>query len=157
MKVKLICVGKTIKTFLKEGEQEYLKRLGHYASIEKIEIPELKNVKTLSENQIKQQEGQLILNQIKPGEIIVLLDERGKQYGSVDFSKYLQKKFNSGGRYLVFIIGGAYGFSDEMYDKSNDKMSLSKMTFSHQMVRLFFLEQIYRGFTILKGEPYHHE
>lgn len=157
MKVKLICVGKTIKTFLKEGEQEYLKRLGHYASIEKIEIPELKNVKTLSENQIKQQEGQLILNQIKPGEIIVLLDERGKQYGSVDFSKYLQKKFNSGGRYLVFIIGGAYGFSDEMYDKSNDKISLSKMTFSHQMVRLFFLEQIYRGLSILKGEPYHHQ
>ncbi|MEJ6775777.1 MAG: 23S rRNA (pseudouridine(1915)-N(3))-methyltransferase RlmH [Crocinitomicaceae bacterium] len=157
MKVKLICVGKTIKTFLKEGEQEYLKRLGHYASIEKIEIPELKNVKKLSKNQIKQQEGQLILNQIKPGEIIVLLDERGNQYGSVDFSKYLQKKFNSGGRGLVFIIGGAYGFSDEIYDKSNDKMSLSKMTFSHQMVRLFFLEQIYRGFTILKGEPYHHE
>jgi 23S rRNA (pseudouridine1915-N3)-methyltransferase len=157
MKIKLICVGKTIKTFLKEGEQEYLKRLGHYVSIEKIDIPELKNVKKLSENQIKQQEGKLILNQIKPGEIIVLLDEHGKQYNSLDFSRYLQKKFNSGGRYLVFIIGGAYGFSDEIHEKSNDKISLSKMTFSHQMVRLFFLEQIYRGLSILRGEPYHHE
>ena len=157
MKIKLICVGKTIKPFLKDGEQEYLKRLKHYTPVEKIEIPELKNAKKLSEEQIKQQEGQLILNQIKPGEIIVLLDERGKQFSSIDFSKYLQKKFNSGGKGIAFVIGGAYGFSDEIYAKATDKISLSKMTFSHQMVRLFFLEQIYRGFTILKGEPYHHE
>lgn len=157
MKIKLICVGKTIKPFLKDGEQEYLKRLKHYTPVEKIEIPELKNAKKLSEEQIKQQEGQLILNQIKPGELIVLLDERGKQFGSIDFSKYLQKKFNSGGKGIAFIIGGAYGFSDEIYAKATDKISLSKMTFSHQMVRMFFLEQIYRGFTILKGEPYHHE
>ena len=157
MKIKLICVGKTIKPFLKDGEQEYLKRLKHYTPVEKIEIPELKNAKKLSEEQIKQQEGQLILNQIKPGEIIVLLDERGKQFTSIDYSKYLQKKFNSGGKGIAFVIGGAYGFSDEIYAKATDKISLSKMTFSHQMVRLFFLEQIYRGFTILKGEPYHHE
>ena len=157
MKIKLICVGKTVKPFLKDGEQEYLKRLKHYTPVEKIEIPELKNAKKLSEDQIKQQEGELILNQIKPGEVIVLLDERGKQYGSIDFSKYLQKKFNSGGKGIAFVIGGAYGFSDEIYAKATDKISLSKMTFSHQMVRMFFLEQIYRGFTILKGEPYHHE
>lgn len=157
MKIKLICVGKTVKPFLKEGEQEYLKRLKHYTPVEKIEIPELKNAKKLREDQIKQQEGQLILNQIKPGELIVLLDERGKQFGSIDFSKYLQKKFNSGGKGIAFVIGGAYGFSDEIYTRATDKISLSKMTFSHQMVRLFFLEQIYRGFTILKGEPYHHE
>ncbi|MDG1146851.1 MAG: 23S rRNA (pseudouridine(1915)-N(3))-methyltransferase RlmH [Crocinitomicaceae bacterium] len=157
MKIKMICVGKTMKPFLKDGEQTYVKRLGHYSSFEKIEIPELKNAKKLSQSQIKQQEGRLILNQIKPGETMVLLDEHGKHYSSVEFSKYLQKKFNSGGKGLAFIIGGAYGFSDEVYAKASGKISLSKMTFSHQMVRLFFLEQLYRGFTILKGEPYHHE
>ncbi|MCH2231468.1 MAG: 23S rRNA (pseudouridine(1915)-N(3))-methyltransferase RlmH [Crocinitomicaceae bacterium] len=157
MKIKLICVGKTVKSYLKEGEAEYLKRLTHYSPVEKIEISELKNAKKLSKEQIKTQEAQLILNHIKPGETIILLDEKGKQYRSMEFSKYLQKKFNSGGKGIVFIIGGAYGFSDEIYAKSSDKISLSQMTFSHQMVRLFFLEQIYRGFTILKGEPYHHE
>jgi 23S rRNA (pseudouridine1915-N3)-methyltransferase len=157
MKIKLICVGKTVKPFLKEGEQEYLKRLKHYTPVEKIEIPELKNAKKLSEDQIKQQEGQLILNQIKPGEAIILLDERGKQHSSIEFSNFLQKKFNSGGKGIAFVVGGAYGFSDDVYAKATNKISLSKMTFSHQMVRLFFLEQIYRGFTILKGEPYHHE
>lgn len=157
MKIKLICVGKTVNSYLKEGEAEYLKRLKHYTPVEKIEIPELKNAKKLSKDQIKNQEGQLILNQIKPGETIILLDERGKHHSSMEFSKYLQKKFNSGGKGIAFIIGGAYGFSDEIYNKATDKISLSKMTFSHQMVRLFFLEQIYRGFTILKGEPYHHE
>ena len=156
MKIKLICVGKTIKPFLREGEDEYLRRINHYSPIEKVEIPELKNTKYLTHNEIKEKEGELILKKIKAGEIIILLDENGKEYRSIEFSNYLQKKFNSGGKGLTFIIGGAYGFSNNVHKKSNEKISLSKMTFSHQMIRLFFLEQIYRGHTILKGEPYHH-
>jgi len=156
MKIKLICVGKTIKKYLIEAESEYLKRLSHYGSIEKIEIPEIKNAKNLSQDQIKHQEGQLILKQINTSDQVVLLDENGKSFDSIEFSDYLQKRFNSGGKTLIFIVGGAYGFSDEIYNRSNGKISLSKMTFSHQMVRTFFLEQLYRGFTIMKGEPYHH-
>jgi len=157
MKIKLVCVGKTVSKYLIQGEDEYLKRLSHYNKVDKIEIPELKNAKTLSEDQIKVAEGVLILKHISAGDLVILLDENGKQFDSVGYSKFLQKKFNSGGKGIVFVIGGAYGFSDEIYNKANDKISLSKMTFSHQMVRLFFLEQIYRAFTILKGEPYHHQ
>lgn len=157
MKIKLICVGKTDKRHLIEGENEYLKRLKHYNAVEKIEIPEIKNAKNLSKDQIKTVEGELIINLIKPGDQVVLLDENGKTFNSVQFSVFIQKKFNSGGKNLLFVVGGAYGFSDEVYALANDKISLSKMTFSHQMVRMFFLEQIYRAFTILKGEPYHHE
>lgn len=157
MKIKLICVGKTDKKHLIEGEKEYLKRLNHYNSVEKIEIPEIKNAKNLSQEQIKKLEGELILNHIKAGDQVVLLDENGTTFSSIQFASFIQKKFNGGGKNLLFIVGGAYGFSDEIYALSNNKISLSKMTFSHQMVRVFFLEQIYRAFTILKGEPYHHE
>ena len=157
MKIKLICVGKTVKKYLVEAESEYLKRLNHYGQVEKIEIPELKNAKKLSTDQIKQQEGDLILKIITPGDHVVLLDENGKSFASKEFANYLQKRFNAGGKTLIFIIGGAYGFSEQVYQRSNGKVSLSKMTFSHQMVRTFFLEQLYRGFTILKGEPYHHQ
>lgn len=157
MKIRLICVGKTERSYLKEGETEYLKRLKHYCSFEKIEIPELKNAKKLSEDQIKIEEGKLILAKVESSEQLILLDENGKSFNSVSFSKFLQKKFNQGGKSIVFVVGGAYGFSDELYARSNGKISLSEMTFSHQMVRLFFIEQIYRALTILKGEPYHHQ
>ncbi|MDG1428822.1 MAG: 23S rRNA (pseudouridine(1915)-N(3))-methyltransferase RlmH [Crocinitomicaceae bacterium] len=156
MKIKLICVGKTISKYLIEGEVEYLSRLKHYCNIEKIEIPELKNAKKMRQDQIKKEEGRLILSKIALGEQVILLDEGGKTHTSIEFSKYLQKRLNQGGKSIVFIVGGAYGFSEEVYSKSSGKISLSDMTFSHQMVRLFFLEQLYRGFTILKGEPYHH-
>jgi len=157
MKIRLICVGKTEKAYLKDGESEYIKRLKHYCSFEKIEIPELKNAKKLREDQIKLEEGKLILAKIDSSEQLILLDENGKSFSSVGFSKYLQKKFNQGGKSIVFIVGGAYGFSDELYARADAKISLSEMTFSHQMVRLFFIEQIYRALTILKGEPYHHQ
>ena len=157
MKIQLICVGKTERSYLKEGESEYLKRLKHYRSFEKIEIPELKNAKKLSEDQIKTEEGKLILAKVDRSTQLILLDENGKTFNSVGFSKFLQKKFNQGGKSIVFVVGGAYGFSEEMYARANGKISLSEMTFSHQMVRLFFIEQIYRALTILKGEPYHHQ
>lgn len=157
MKIQLICVGKTERAYLKEGESEYLKRLKHYCSFEKIEISELKNAKKLSEDQIKIEEGKLILAKVDRSTQLILLDENGKSFSSVGFSKYLQKKFNQGGKSIVFVVGGAYGFSDELYARSNGKISLSEMTFSHQMVRIFFIEQIYRALTILKGEPYHHQ
>lgn len=157
MKIKLICVGKTDKKHLIDGEKEYLKRLVHYNSVEKIEIPEIKNAKNLSHDQIKSIEGELILNHVKPGDQVILLDENGSALNSIEFAEFIQKKFNGGGKNLLFIVGGAYGFSNEIYKLANNKISLSRMTFSHQMVRIFFLEQIYRAFTILKGEPYHHE
>jgi 23S rRNA (pseudouridine1915-N3)-methyltransferase len=157
MKVQLICVGKTERSYLKEGESEYLKRLKHYCSFEKIEIPELKNAKKMSEDQIKAEEGKLILAKVDRSTQLILLDENGKSFNSVGFSKFIQKKFNQGGKSIVFVVGGAYGFSEEMYARANGKISLSEMTFSHQMVRLFFIEQIYRALTILKGEPYHHQ
>jgi 23S rRNA (pseudouridine1915-N3)-methyltransferase len=120
-------------------------------------IPDIKNVKNLSEKQQKEKEGELILKQLQPTDELILLDEKGKDFRSLEFAKYLQKKMNSGIKQLVIVIGGPYGFSEEVYKKSNGKISLSKMTFSHQMIRLFVVEQLYRGFTILKNEPYHHE
>ena len=157
MKIKLICVGKTTSSHLIAGENEYLKRLKHYSSLEKIEIPELKNAKKLSEKEIKNQEGTLILKKIDSTDYVILLDENGKDYTSLEFSKFIQKRLNSGAKTVVFLIGGAYGFSDEIYSRAQAKIALSKMTFSHQMVRMFFLEQVYRVFTILKGQPYHHQ
>lgn len=157
MKIKLICVGKTSKSFLVEGENEYLKRLKYYLPIERIELPDVKNAKKLTEDQIKQAEGEMILSKVNPGETIFLLDEGGKTFSSEQFADFLQQKFNQGGHGLVFVIGGPYGFSKEMYAKATSKISLSKMTFSHQMVRMFFLEQVYRGMTILRNEPYHHK
>ncbi len=157
MKVKFICIGKTGKSFLEEGENEYLKRLKHYIPVERIEIPDLKNAKKLTFEQIKELEGKEILAKVQAGDHLILLDERGDFYSSVQFSSFLQQKFNSGGKAIVFVVGGAYGFSDEVYQAATGKISLSKMTFSHQMVRMIFFEQLYRAMTILRGEPYHHE
>ncbi len=156
MQIKLIVVGKTIKRFLIEGEKEYDKRLKHYIKVQELVIPELKKAKNLSEQQIKEREGELILAKVDKGDYVVLLDEKGSEFTSVGFSDFIQKQLNSGVKNLVFVVGGAYGFSDEVYDRGNKKIALSKMTFSHQMVRLIFKEQLYRAFTILRNEPYHH-
>ena len=156
MKIKVVCIGKTGKGFLIDGEKEYLNRLKHYVNIVRIEIPDIKNAKKLSIDQIKSLEGKEILSKVIPGEHLILLDEKGKDFTSEKFADFIQKKFNQGGKGLVFVIGGAYGFSKEVYDRSDSLLSLSKMTFSHQMIRMIFFEQLYRGMTILKGEPYHH-
>jgi 23S rRNA (pseudouridine1915-N3)-methyltransferase len=157
MKITFLVVGKTEESFLKEGIDKYIKRLKHYVKFEVIEIPELKNTKNLSEDQQKQKEAELITKNITSTDYIVLLDERGQEYTSVQFSGFLSKKMLSSVQNLIFIIGGPYGFDNALLTRANEKLSLSKMTFSHQMVRLFFVEQVYRAFTILKGEPYHHE
>lgn len=157
MKINLIVVGKTQKKFLIEGEAEYTKRLKRYIQFQKIEIPDLKNAKKLSEDEIKKEEGKLILSKITPSGLVVLLDDKGEMHSSMQFSNWLQDQMNKGFKHITFVIGGAYGFSDEVYQAGNLQLSLSKMTFSHQMIRLFFTEQIYRAFTILNNEPYHHE
>ena len=157
MKIKLIVVGKTDAKYIKEGIDIYQKRLKHYIPFELIEIPDIKNSKNLSEAQQKEKEGIEILKKVESSDFLALLDENGTSYSSVDFSKFIQKRMNQGLKNLVFIVGGPYGFSETLYQKSNSKISLSKMTFSHQMVRLFFVEQIYRSYTILKNEPYHHK
>ena len=157
MKIKLIVVGKTNATYLVEGEREYERRLRHYTKFEEIIITDVKQSGKLSENELKKKEGQMILSKLENGEHVVLLDDKGKHYSSVDFAQLLQQKMNSGLKSLVFVVGGAFGFSDEVYQRANSKVSLSKMTFSHQMIRLIFKEQLYRGFSILRGEKYHHE
>jgi 23S rRNA (pseudouridine1915-N3)-methyltransferase len=156
MNIKLIAIGKTDNKNLKALIEDYTKRLGFYIKFEFEVIADLKKVKHLSEAQQKDKEGELILSKIQNSDILILLDENGKQLDSVAFSNYLQKHMNSGIKTLVFVIGGPYGFSEAVYTRANGKLGLSKMTFSHQMVRLFFIEQLYRGFTILKNEPYHH-
>lgn len=156
MTIKLLAIGKTDNKLLQQLIEDYQKRLGHYIKFQFEIIPDLKKVKNLSEEQQKQKEGELILSKLTNSDALVLLDENGKQLDSIMFSKYLQKHMNSGLKQLVFVIGGPYGFSQDVYKKARGKISLSKMTFSHQMVRLFFIEQLYRGFTILKNEPYHH-
>ncbi|MCR9227674.1 MAG: 23S rRNA (pseudouridine(1915)-N(3))-methyltransferase RlmH [Flavobacteriaceae bacterium] len=157
MQITLIAIGKTDKSELEELIAVYEKRLRHYIKFQLEVIPDIKNRKNLSEAQQKDKEGELILAQLQPTDTLILLDEKGKQYTSVDFAQFLQKKMNSGIKNLVLVIGGPYGFSDAVYAKSSGKISMSKMTFSHQMVRLFIVEQIYRGFTILRNEPYHHQ
>jgi 23S rRNA (pseudouridine1915-N3)-methyltransferase len=157
MKIKIICIGKTGKKFLEDGEQEYLGRLKHYIAVERIEIPDLKNQRNLSQQQIKELEGKEILSRVSAGEQLYLLDERGKSFSSVGFSDFLSARFNAGGKAIVFVIGGAYGFSEEVYAQALGKISLSEMTFSHQMVRMIFFEQLYRAMTIQRGEPYHHQ
>ena len=157
MKIKLLAIGKTDNKHLIQLIDEYQKRLKHYIKFELEIIPDIKNVKNLSEVQQKEKEGQLILSKLQNTDQLILLDDKGKDFTSIDFSKYLQKKMNSGLKQLVLVIGGPYGFSEAVYKKSQGKISLSKMTFSHQMIRLFIVEQLYRGFTILKNEPYHHE
>ena len=156
MQIKLLAIGKTDNSQLQSLIDDYTKRLSYYIKFEFEIIPDLKKVKHLSEAQQKQKEGELILSKLNVSDVLILLDENGKQMDSVGFSNYLQKHMNSGIKQLVFIIGGPYGFSEEVYQKAQGKLSLSKMTFSHQMVRLFFIEQLYRGFTILRNEPYHH-
>ncbi|WP_298894180.1 23S rRNA (pseudouridine(1915)-N(3))-methyltransferase RlmH [uncultured Psychroserpens sp.] len=156
MTIKLLAIGKTDNRDLQSLIDDYQKRLGFYIKFEFEIIPDLKKAKNLSEAQQKQKEGDLILNKLNTTDVLILLDENGKQLDSVAFSQYLQKHMNSGIKQLVFVIGGPYGFSPEVYQKAQGKLSLSKMTFSHQMIRLFVIEQLYRGFTILKNEPYHH-
>lgn len=156
MNIKLIAIGKTDNKSLQTLIEDYKKRLSHYIKFEFEIIPDLKKVKHLSEDQQKEKEGELILAKTQNSDVLILLDENGKQMDSVAFSTYLQKHMNSGIKTLIFVIGGPYGFSEDVYKRANGKLGLSKMTFSHQMVRLFFTEQLYRGFTILKNEPYHH-
>lgn len=156
MTIKLLCIGKTDSKELQNLIEVYTKRLQFYTKFEIDIIPDLKKAKNLDENQQKTKEGELILNKTQTSDFVLLLDENGKQFSSEAFSEYLQKRMNSGLKQLVFVIGGPYGFSEAVYQRANGKISLSKMTFSHQMVRLFVTEQIYRGFTILKNEPYHH-
>jgi 23S rRNA (pseudouridine1915-N3)-methyltransferase len=157
VKVKLLLIGKTNKSFLSDGEHEYHKRIEHYLKFERIELNDLKQQKNLTTEQIKIAEGKSLLGKIKNDDFIILLDERGLQLTSIDFSKFMANHSLNGQKNVVFVIGGAYGFSEEVYTRANYKLSLSKMTFSHQMVRMIFLEQLYRAMTILKGEPYHHD
>lgn len=156
MTIKLIVVGKTVKPYLVEGEQEYAKRLVHYTKFNEVTIPELKQASNLSEEQVKIKEGEAILKYIDTTDHLILLDEKGKQTSSVQLAKKLEQFMLNSTKQVVFVVGGAYGFSQEIYNRANETLSLSKLTFSHQMVRLFFKEQLYRAFTILKGEPYHH-
>ena len=156
MQIKLIAIGKTDQMELDRLISIYQKRLLHYVRFSFEIIPDLKNSKNLSEKLQKEEEGKLILNKVLPTDRLILLDENGKEMNSVEFSTFLQKQMNSGIKRLVLVIGGPYGFSEDVYKKAAGKLALSKLTFSHQMVRLFVIEQLYRGFTILKNEPYHH-
>ena len=157
MDVKLVTVGKTDVKWVKEGLDLYVSRLRHYVPFSLVEIPQLKNVSALTQEQIKEREGELVLKQLNPGDCVILLDEHGKEYRSVEWAEWIRQRLARGGKALVFVIGGAYGFSQAVYDRAEGKVSLSRMTFSHQMVRTIFAEQLYRAFTIIKGEPYHHE
>ena len=157
MKIKLLVIGKTDEKNLGQLIEKYQQRLNHYVNFDIEIISDIKNAKNLSQLQQKEKECELILSKLKNTDQLVLLDEKGKEYRSLDFASYLQKKMNSGIKQLVLVIGGSYGFSEAVYKKATGKISLSKMTFSHQMIRLFVVEQLYRGFTILKNEPYHHE
>lgn len=157
MNITLLTVGKTDVKWVKEGLEVYTSRLKHYIPFTVTEIPELKKVSALTNEQIKEKEGELILKQLGPQDRLVLLDEHGREFRSVEFAEWLEKTLAGGAKNLVFVIGGAYGFSPAVYSRAQEKLSLSAMTFSHQMVRTIFAEQLYRAFTILKGEPYHHE
>lgn len=157
MKISLLTVGKTDISWVREGMEIYISRLRHYIPFSVIEIPELKNASALDREQIKAREGELILKAIRPSDDVILLDEHGKEYTSIEWARFMEKRIAGCGRDLVFVIGGAYGFSRQVYDRCSGMVSLSKMTFSHQMVRAIFTEQLYRAFTIMRGEPYHHE
>ncbi len=157
MKIELWFIGKTAFSYLDEGMSLYEKRLSHYLPFQSVVLPDVKNDKNFSTEQLKQKEGEAVLSRLKSDDLLVLLDERGKQFTSVEFSNFLDQKLQHGQKRLVFLVGGAWGFSAEIYQRANEQLSLSKMTFSHQMVRLFFLEQLYRAMTILRGEPYHNQ
>lgn len=157
MRITLAVVGKMSNGYLNTGVGEYTRRLSHYLPFDIQYISDLKSTKNLSESQQKTLEGQNILASLSTSDYVVLLDEHGKEFTSIDFSKYIEKKMATGMKRLVFVVGGPYGFSPEVYARANEKISLSKMTFSHEMIRLIFTEQLYRAMTILNGEPYHHE
>ncbi|MDY4612654.1 MAG: 23S rRNA (pseudouridine(1915)-N(3))-methyltransferase RlmH [Sodaliphilus sp.] len=157
MKIELAVIGKTSIGYLKQGIDEYIKRLKHYVPFEIKYIDDIKNTKNISEDQQKQTEGAKILSLLDKSDFVVLLDEHGKEYTSMQYSSYIQKRMLSGAKKVVFVIGGPYGFSQEVYDRANDKISFSKMTFNHEMIRLIFTEQLYRAYTIINHEPYHHE
>ena len=157
MKIQVICVGKTNHAALRSWLPEYQKRLSHYVKFEWVELPDLKNTKNLIETTQKEEEGKRLIKKLNPQDTLVLFDENGSQYTSKGFADFLQKRMNAGTKNLVFVIGGPYGFSTEVYQRAQYKISLSAMTFSHQMVRVFAAEQLYRAFSILKNEPYHHE
>lgn len=157
MKITLLAIGKTNARFLQEGIDQYTKRLSHYIPFELKILPDVKTTKALTNEKQKEMEGQMFMSAIGQGDWVTLLDEKGKEFTSREFASYIDKKTITISKNLIFIIGGPYGFSQEMYNRANEKLSLSKMTFSHEMIRLFFVEQIYRAMTILKGEPYHHD
>ena len=157
MKISLIVIGKTDASYFVDAINEYKNRLVHYIPFEMEIIPDIKNVKNLREEQQKEKEGELILKMLQPGDYLILLDEHGKSFTSMEFATYLERKMHVVSKRLVFVIGGPYGFSEAVYKAASEKISLSKMTFSHQMIRLIFVEQIYRAMTILNNEPYHHE
>lgn len=157
MRITLLTVGKTDVAWVRNGLDLYVSRLRHYVPFDLVEIPELKNVSALSREQIREREGELVLGRLKGSDFVTLLDEKGRQLRSLEFASDLERKMTRGGRDLVYVVGGAYGFSPGVYDRADALLSLSKMTFSHQMVRTIFAEQLYRAFTIIRGEPYHHE
>jgi len=157
MKIKLLTVGKTTNSHLIKLQDEYQNRLKYYIPFDLTVIPELKNTKNLSVAEQQEKEADLILKQLEINDEVILLDEKGKQYTSVGFSEFISKKMLASHKRMIFVVGGPYGFSERVYQRANGKVSLSAMTFSHQMIRLIFVEQLYRAMTILKGEPYHHE
>lgn len=157
MKITLLTIGKTEDNYLRDGMEKYIRRLKHYIKLNVVELPDIKNTKNLSEYQQKAKEAELIAKKITNTDHVILLDEKGQELSSVQFSGLFNKKMVASIQHLVFVIGGPYGFDPSLQNRADEKLSLSKMTFSHQMVRLFFLEQVYRAFTIINGEPYHHE
>lgn len=157
MKIVFLTIGRTVNQHLISLQTDYQDRLKHYIPFEYLTIPELKNTRNITENEQKEREGELLLKQFEATDDVILLDENGKHFCSVDFSIYLDKKLQGSQKRMIFVVGGPYGFSQKVYDRANGKISLSKMTFSHQMVRMIFVEQLYRAFTILRGEPYHHQ
>ncbi|HAC21165.1 MAG: 23S rRNA (pseudouridine(1915)-N(3))-methyltransferase RlmH [Tannerellaceae bacterium] len=157
MKISLLVIGKTDNKIFIDGINEYTKRLVHYIPFSLDVIPDIKNTKNMTEEQQKEKEGELILKNVQPGDYLVLLDDKGKEFTSVKFADYIEKKTHTVSKRLIFVVGGPYGFSQKVYDAASEKISLSKMTFSHQMIRMIFVEQLYRAMTILNNEPYHHE
>ncbi|MHC8950490.1 23S rRNA (pseudouridine(1915)-N(3))-methyltransferase RlmH [Sphingobacterium hungaricum] len=157
MKITLICIGKTDDKYIDTGIEKYVNRLKHYTNFSLQIIPDLKNVKNLTQELQKEKESQLIFKHISNLDLVILLDEKGKEYRSVEFAKFIEAKQIASTQSIVFVVGGPYGFHQSLYTRANQLISLSKMTFSHQMIRLFFIEQVYRAYSILKGEPYHHE
>lgn len=157
MKITLLTIGKTDQPFVREGMELYEKRLKHYVKYERIELPDIKKVGGVDREVLKEKEGELILKHVRENDKLILLDERGAKYDSIEFANYIQQLTLSGGKSIIFVIGGAFGFSENVYKRSDGKISLSSMTFSHQIIRIIWSEQLYRAFTILNSEPYHHK